>query len=37
MLRFQEAVMALCVELHPVNPQPRLLAQAAEVLRGGAC
>ena len=27
--------MALCVELHPVNPQPRLLAQAAEVLRGG--
>ncbi len=35
MLRFQEAVMALCVELHPVDPQPRLLAQAAEVLRGG--
>lgn len=27
--------MALCVELHPVDPQPRLLAQAAEVLRGG--
>ena len=27
--------MALCVELHPVNPQPRLLAKAAEVLRGG--
>ncbi|MBU2733522.1 L-threonylcarbamoyladenylate synthase [Acidithiobacillus ferridurans] len=27
--------MALCVELHPVNPQSRLLAQAAEVLRGG--
>ena len=27
--------MALCVELHPVNPQPRLLAQAAGVLRGG--
>ena len=27
--------MALCVELHPVNPQPRLLAQAVEVLREG--
>ncbi|MBU2786439.1 MAG: L-threonylcarbamoyladenylate synthase [Acidithiobacillus ferriphilus] len=27
--------MALCIELHPVNPQPRLLVQAVEVLRAG--
>ena len=27
--------MALCVELHPVNPQPRLLAKAVEVLHAG--
>lgn len=27
--------MALYLEVHPVNPQPRLLKQAVEVIRGG--
>lgn len=27
--------MALLLEIHPTNPQPRLIAQAAEIVRGG--